>query len=765
MRVYLVYAFIFTSIVDCKDLYDVLGVDKSASTQEIKTAYKKLAREWHPDKNDDPSAADKFTKINEAYETLGSKDKRAAYDNFGHTAGYQEPRGRPFHHPGFSPFDDFFAGGGGFKFNFGGGGESSLGKYTITLRKYESIIVPESHQKPCFIYVYSDFCFNCMRVEPLIEKILVELENIGMCVGTFHARDSASLTSHLRIHQVPTILAVVNGRPTYYNDHVSMQILRNFVRKLFPKNTLTEITDSNYEKFLMGWTDNRVRGIFFGQKEEPSARFLAPAYQYRERVAFGYIPTHSNKAIILMNKFNINRNRDSLLLFNEDISSPVATASMQQMSRKTIDELIDRNLYLQLPRLSSQPIFEKLCPEEPRRKNRQFCVVLITEKKAEYDNHRTLFRNFATASKFPPQRVKFTYMYKDTQDRFISTLTRGNKTRSNNILEVAIIWRMDTRKLNYEFLEAGWNIDENSIGLSRKSLENRLHELLSNEHFLPYKAVIPEVYNEHTLDLLTRIVYKIIDWSERLYWFLCGYDTMTWTSVLLTLFFIALMGFVMHKLTNIEAEQVKKKMAESKRNVQKRPPSSSADNQTIHIYELRYDTYSNLVKEADTGLTFIICANEEFKKTLLWKFAEIMQPYSRYSALTFGFLQLEYYISWYQSLLETSMDNKVKLNKIKINNCVGTVLAINGYRKYYYLYHPKKTRKFLRKENNVGQAMGLLDSDDESTEDERQIDIESHDQKVMCVREMLDGLTIWMDRVFDGSIRKVRLNEWPEMTY
>ena len=53
----------------------------------------------------------------------------------------------------------------------------------------------------------------------------------------------------------------------------------------------------------------------------------------------------------------------------------------------------------------------------------------------------------------------------------------------------------------------------------------------------------------------------------------------------------------------------------------------------------------------------------------------------RYNALTFGFLQLEYYISWYQHLLEQTMNFRLKLNSINIRNCIGTVLALNGYRK------------------------------------------------------------------------------------
>ena len=65
-----------------KDLYNVLGVSKSASEAEIKSAYRKLARKYHPDLNkDDKSAAEKFKEISCAYDILGDKDKRKKYDN------------------------------------------------------------------------------------------------------------------------------------------------------------------------------------------------------------------------------------------------------------------------------------------------------------------------------------------------------------------------------------------------------------------------------------------------------------------------------------------------------------------------------------------------------------------------------------------------------------------------------------------------------------------------------------------------------------
>src|SRR3989338_7344727 len=69
-----------------KDFYEVLGVSKSASDTEIKRAYRKLALEWHPDRNKDPKATDKFKEINKAYEVLSDSKKRQTYDQFGEAA-------------------------------------------------------------------------------------------------------------------------------------------------------------------------------------------------------------------------------------------------------------------------------------------------------------------------------------------------------------------------------------------------------------------------------------------------------------------------------------------------------------------------------------------------------------------------------------------------------------------------------------------------------------------------------------------------------
>jgi len=111
-----------------RDYYEVLGVKKDATKEELKKAYRKLVKKYHPDVNKEDDAEEKFKEVQEAYETLSDESKRSAYDQYGHagTAGFNPGDGNG----GYSysqqgvPFDmgdifNTFFGGGDFGEGFG----------------------------------------------------------------------------------------------------------------------------------------------------------------------------------------------------------------------------------------------------------------------------------------------------------------------------------------------------------------------------------------------------------------------------------------------------------------------------------------------------------------------------------------------------------------------------------------------------------------------------------------------------------------------
>ncbi|MGY0692872.1 molecular chaperone DnaJ [Virgibacillus sp. FSP13] len=131
-----------------RDYYDVLGVGKDASKDEIKKSYRKLARKYHPDVNKEEGAADKFKEAKEAYEVLSNEQKRAQYDQFGHAGaqgqGFGGFGGGAQDFGGFGDIFDMFFGGGGRRRDPNAPQQGADLQYTMVLDFEEAVFGKET---------------------------------------------------------------------------------------------------------------------------------------------------------------------------------------------------------------------------------------------------------------------------------------------------------------------------------------------------------------------------------------------------------------------------------------------------------------------------------------------------------------------------------------------------------------------------------------------------------------------------------------------
>ena len=242
-----------------KSLYDTLGVSPSASEAEIKKAYRKLARQYHPDVNKTPEAEEKFKEINAAYEVLSDKEKKAQYDQFGDAMfggqnfhDFSRSQGanvdldeilRQMFSGGGGGFGGF--GGGGFSGGFGGGGfggqgfhqEPNLDIETNVTIPFNVSIMGGSHS----VSVNGDrFDIKIPAGVKTGEKMRVK--------GKGHAQNGRAGDLFLKITVAPSPEYTREGDdlvktfdvPLYaalFGDKVAVQTLEKEIKLKVPKNT------------------------------------------------------------------------------------------------------------------------------------------------------------------------------------------------------------------------------------------------------------------------------------------------------------------------------------------------------------------------------------------------------------------------------------------------------------------------------------------------------------------------------------------------
>ncbi|CAN7986790.1 unnamed protein product [Ixodes hexagonus] len=757
--------------------YETLGVPRSADAAEIKRAYKRLVKEWHPDKNKDPAASEKFIEVTKAYELLTDPERKENFDRYGQTEDTPNFRRQPdysqFNRYDFDPFESMFTKG-NMKFQFKFTQGSVFHKATITLKTYENRVVPDSKYKPYFVLFYGDLCFPCLHVEPIWQRIVQEMEPLGVGFATIHAQHEAPLAQRIGVGGLPYLVALVEGRPIHYpHDQLSLVNAVDFCRQLFPRDTVTVISDvATIDDFLSGWSDNRVRAVVFSPSTSVRLRYLLAAFQFRERVRFGYVRLGRPESESLRRRFaGVGPRQESLLVFNEHTASPVALLSMAELDPQALRDVLSANRFLILPRLSSQLLFDELCPPEALRSRRRLCVVLVTANTAKHDPHRAQLREYVQQKGFPTERVRFTFVYKEKQAEFVSTLSSGQESPRDPTLHLVIIWRRNQNMVQYQWIDSPWEDDPHRLNETKQELESALWRLLQSSDALPHDARLGVLADEHARGLLGRLLRRLVLMGDVLREHLTRYEVLPALSVALSFGFIVLVGYFMSYLVQMEEKSIQERYRREGRV----PPSAAKPKPEckLTIHELRGETYNGLVRLLKPGCrTVVLLVDQESKPKLLPQFFRAVFPYRKNKTLMFSMLLLEKNLEWYRKILSQTLSERRPLN-INPKNCIGTVLSLNGHRKYFCVYHAKHLEPAMhkKKKETGGDFIGFEDSSSASEasdvesgrlldrQEEADLDMYS---SILFEEHLLDGLPNWLDRLFEGTTKRYYIQYWPE---
>uniref|UniRef100_A0A8C6D339 DnaJ homolog subfamily C member 16 n=1 Tax=Moschus moschiferus TaxID=68415 RepID=A0A8C6D339_MOSMO len=610
------------------DPYRVLGVSRTASQADIKKAYKKLAREWHPDKNKDPGAEEKFIQISKAYEILSNEEKRSHYEHYGdagESQGYQKHREYHFRHF----YENFYFDESFFHFPFNSEQRDSIDeKYLMHFSHYVNEVVPDSFKKPYLIKITSDWCFSCIHIEPIWKEVVQELEGLGVGIGVVHAGYERRLAHHLGAHSTPSILGIINGKISFFHNAVVRENLRQFVESLLPGNLVEKVTNKNYVRFLSGWQqENKPHVLLFDQMPTIPLLYKLIAFAYKDYLSFGYVYVGLRGAEEMTRQYNVNVYTPTILIFKEHIHKPADVIQARGMKRQVIDDFITQNKYLLAARLTSQKLFHELCPVKRSHRQRKYCVVLLTAEATKLSTPFEAFLSFALAN--TQDTVRFVHAYSNRQQEFASTLLPDSDTFQGKSA-VSILERRNTAgRVVYKTLEDPWTGSESDKFI----LLGYLNQLRKDPALLSSEAVLPDLTDELAPIFLLRWLYSASDYISVCYAIVFH----NWQEIMIILSLIFSALFILFGSAVIQAfsdsneeqessppdkEEAREKTGKTEPSFTKEPSSKIPKKGFVEVTELTDITYtSNLVRLRPGHMNVVLILSNSTKTSLLQKFA------------------------------------------------------------------------------------------------------------------------------------------------
>ncbi|XP_029434617.1 dnaJ homolog subfamily C member 16 isoform X2 [Rhinatrema bivittatum] len=749
------------------DPYRVLGVSRTASQADIKKAYKKLAREWHPDKNKNPGAEDKFIQVSKAYEILSNEEKRSNFDRYGdmgENQGYPQQQHHPFRHfhENFY-FDESF-----FHFPFNSEKRDSTDeKYLLHFSHYINEVVPDSFHKPYLIKITSDWCFSCIHIEPVWKEVVQELEGLGVGIGVVHAGYERRLAHHLGAHSTPSILGVINGKISFFHNAVIRENLRHFVEGLIPGNIIEKITDKNYIRFLSGWQqENKPHVLLFDQMPLVPLLYKLTAFAYKDYLSFGYVNLGLRETEQMSSQYNINMYAPTILVFKEHIKKPADVVQARSMKKQIIDDFISNNKFLLVARLTHQKLFQELCPVRKSHRQRKFCVILLAGEGEKFAKTYENFLSFALAN--TKDTVRFVHIFQERQREFCAALLADTEKYRGKSAVVILERRNSAGRVVYKALPDVWSGSEQN----KFVLLDHLDQLRKDPGLLSSEAVLLDLNDELAPVFFLRWIYTALE-----YWSDCwdGLLHNNWREMmpLLSLIFSALFilfGTVIVQAFSDSGDERETNSQDKEETTEKdeKPSETTYTRETprvpkkgfVEVTELTDVNYaSNLVRLRPGHINVVLILSSSTKASLLHKFAQEVYTFTGSSSLHFSFLNIDKHREWLEYLLEFAQDVAPIAYQYDEHflerDYTGYVLALNGHKKYFCLF---KAQPAVADEKTL--ACEEVNCPPTSGDSLRKV---SFSPGFGQIKRKLNKLSLWMERLLEGSLQRFYIPSWPAL--
>ncbi|CAF0956307.1 unnamed protein product [Adineta steineri] len=700
--IYFIFCFYNLSANDSNfNPYEALGVSRTASDKDIRQAYKKLAKQWHPDKNSQPNANDQFTKINNAYEILSDSKKRQNYDQYGTTSEDNRQGYDPNHfHDPFNAFREHF-------FHQ----TSSKARKVIHAHEFLNDILPNSFQKPYLIFGSTNFCFHCRRPLEIFRAMEQQLNDVGIGTAEFNIHEER-LSNELGILNIPSLCVISQGRVYHFNDQqISEASIKEFVRKSIPIKRFIqtlETYDDLLELLETSNQTNRVHALLITKQKIPTLKFVLPCLKYSTRIQCALLPSTVLNTNSLPSYFKqISKVSDTILLFKEDINKPDVIIKDNDFTSNNIHDIFQSNQILHLPIITSANVFNLVCQINSMKS----CFLIIGNSNL-FAQHQSSFLHL---SKQLFQKHKSHIAYIDSsstkQVEFNRILSSYYQTNEKKLLILAVRrWSDDTveiQNLKIEFNEKSFN---------EFNTENILKLLIDNRWQNTKKYTLPSILNFDQRN--ENIFLKLIDQFENVwnYWierngilrYLSGYlyTYQFWFITIIILIYI----YYSREEPKINSKQSNKI-------------------KQIHIHDFDESLLERYMKPGASNVIILLLIADTPNDQCVEDFKQKIRLIKD-SRMVFSILYRRQQSSIWLNELSNNIENK---QSIRFRS--STVLALYIRRKFFVSYWP-------------------IDNDDDNNN--------SNSNEI--VGESSSKLTFsnWIDLLFDGNFRDPNnITKWP----